>query len=348
MERTVIGMDLGDKQHYVAINKGIKEELSVCKIGNTKEDISAFFSNYSNAVIVMEAGTHSAWITRLLESLGHEVYVGNPRKMRAIWDCDDKSDERDAKMLAMLFRLEPRLLHQVKHRNEQTQNHLAVVKARAQLVEARVALIAHVRGITKSSGERLPTCSTSYFVKKVRDLIPVELSPALQPLLDVLEKMNEKIEELERTITELCENYYPETKYLLSVPGVGEITALTYVLTIEDVKRFKRSRDVGPFLGLTPRKDQSGDTDKQLSITKAGNGEMRRLLVGCAHYILGPFGSDSDLRRYGEKIAARGGKNAKKRAVVAVARKLAVTLHRLWADEADYTPTKVNRKAKVA
>ena len=131
---------------------------------------------------------------------------------------------------------------------------------------------------------------------------------------------------------------YPETLTLREITGVGPVTALAYVLTLEDPTRFNKSRDVGPYLGLTPKRDQSGKTDKALSISKAGNTYLRRLLVGSAHYILGPFGPDCDLRRYGTRIASRGGKAAKRKAVVAVARKLAVLMHQLWKNKATYDP----------
>ena len=111
------------------------------------------------------------------------------------------------------------------------------------------------------------------------------------------------------------------------------------MLTLEDPHRFERSRSVGAYLGLGPAGDRSGERDPQKRISKEGDEMLRKLLVGSAHYILGPFGSDSDLRRHGEKIASRGAKNAKKRAaVVAVARKLCVLLHRLWVSAEVYDP----------
>ena len=122
------------------------------------------------------------------------------------------------------------------------------------------------------------------------------------------------------------------------VEGIGPLTALTFVLTLEDPYRFEKSRSVGAYLGLVPATDQSGDRDPQKRISKEGDEMLRKLLVGSAHYILGPFGSDSDLRRHGEKIASRGGKNAKKRAAVAVARKLSVLLHSLWVSGEVYDP----------
>jgi transposase len=139
-------------------------------------------------------------------------------------------------------------------------------------------------------------------------------------------------------IEQLCQEHYPETHHLRQVSGVGPITALAYVLTLDDPDRFRKSREVAPALGLVPKRDQSGDRDPQLRITKTGDSYLRRLLVGSAQYILGPFGPDCDLRRWGLKLAQRGGKNAKKRAVVAVARKLAVLLHHLWVTGEVYDP----------
>ena len=132
--------------------------------------------------------------------------------------------------------------------------------------------------------------------------------------------------------------HYPETDLLRQVEGVGALTALAFVLTLENPERFAKSRSVGAYLGLEPAQDQSGDRDPQRHISKEGDEMLRKLLVGSAHYILGPFGSDSDLRRHGEKIASRGGKNAKKRAAVAVARKLSVLLQRLWVTGEVYEP----------
>lgn len=334
--KKVIGVDLGDKKNVMVILDEAGKEVEVSSCVNTAKSIQKYFSRHKGSVVVMEAGTHSAWIGRLLTKMGHEVHVGNPRKLRAIWDADDKSDERDARILALIYRMEPRFLHEVFHRSEDAQMDLELIKARNQLVECRSKLINHVRGAVKGIGDRLPGCSADCFARRVREHLPEKLAASLSSVLDVIEHLTEQIRLQDRQIEETCIKKYPETKHLRQVPGVGPITALAFVLTLEDPERFEKSRVAGAFLGLTPRRDQSGDTDKQLRITKAGNTYMRQLLISCAHYILGPFGPDSDLRFYGQRIAARGGKNAKKRAVVAVARKLAVLLHRLWVTEDKY------------
>jgi len=337
-DNITIGMDLGDKYHIAVIFDVQGNELGVSKVINTRAGIKKFFTRFEGSTVAIEAGTHSPWISRLLEQKGFSVYVGNPRKLRFIWDSQDKSDERDARMLGMVCRVEPRLLSPLHHRGSQAQADLVMIKSRDMLVKSRAKLINHARGVVKANGERLPCCSSDSFVKRCSDHVPDDLWPALEPIFNTITQLREQIRELDAEIDQMCRQQYPEAARLQQVAGVGPVTALTYVLSIEDPSRFSKSRQIGPFLGLTPRRDQSGETDKQLRITKAGNKYLRQLLVGCAHYILGPFGPDSDLRRHGLTLAARGGKNAKKRAAVAVARKLAVLLHRLWISEQTYEP----------
>ena len=290
-----IGMDLGDKFHMAVVFDSDGNELETTKVTNTKIGVSKFFKPYKLAQVAIEASTHSPWISRLLNEMGLTVYVGNPRKLRCIWDSIDKSDAKDARMLGLVCRLEPRLLHPIHHRSSQAQADLTTIKSRDMLVKSSTQLINHVRGIVKANGDRLPKCSTASFANRCGALISNELCSALTPLFEILTQLNKQIKELEKEIEQLSIKRYPETKYLRQVPGVGPITALSYVLYIEDPVRFTKSRQVGPFLGLTPRRDQSGDVDKQLSITKAGNKYLRHLLVGCAQYI---FGTNNQEKTY--------------------------------------------------
>jgi transposase len=297
----------------------------------------------------MEAGTHSGWVSRILEELGYEVLVGNPRKLRAIWASNLKTDDRDAEMLARIARVDPKLLYPIHHRGAKAQADLAVIKARDALVKARKILIAHARSTVKTTGGRISTCSAESFHLRLLEEMPAELAPALDPLRKSIEELSVRIRHYDKVIDSLCEEAYPETQVLRAISGVGPLTSLAYVLTLEESSRFTESRSVGPFIGLTPKRDQSGQVDKQLGITKAGDSYLRRLLVGSSQYILGPFGPDCDLKRFGQKLAARGGKNAKRRAVIAVARKLAVLLHRLWKSKSAYDPLyQQNRQAKAA
>jgi transposase len=199
-------------------------------------------------------------------------------------------------------------------------------------------MVNHVRGTVKGFGARLPKCSTPSFPQKVLEHIPEDLRPGLEPVLETIQLITQQIRKYDKTIDRLAREKYPEALHLTEVGGVGALTALAYVLTLEDPGRFAKSRTVGAYLGLRPRQRDSGEQRPQLHITKAGDVFLRQLLVGSGHYILGPFGPDSDLRRWGLALAERGGKNAKKRAAVAVARKLAVLLHRLWVTAEVYEP----------
>jgi len=296
----------------------------------------------SPARIAIEAGTHSPWIDSMLRELGHEVFVANPRKLRMIYQNDSKDDRVDAQMLARVVRFDPGLLSPIEHRTGEEQSHLEVIKARDILVRSRTALVNHVRGVAKTVGCKLPVCSTESFPKKVASHIPESLRMSLSPLLDIIGQMTAKIREYDKQIETLAKKTYPITTTLCQVNGVGALTALAFVLSIGDPFRFKKSRSIGSYLGLRPRRDDSGEKKSQLPITKAGNSFLRSLLVGAAHYILGPFGKDCDLRRWGSAKAQVGGKIAKRRAVVGVARKLAVLLHRLWVTGQIYEPLRNN------
>ncbi len=337
-KRNTIGMDMGDRNHTICTLGPSGKVMSRNTVSNTADALRKCFKKLEPALFAIEAGTHSAWVSRVLEEMGHEVLVGNPRKLRAIWDSDRKDDVRDAEMLARIARFDPELLYPIHHRSREAQLDLLSINARDLLVKTRTMQTTHVRNVVKGFGERISSCSTKSFHKRAREELSGELLEMLEPLLASIEALNAQITEYDKQIEKTCLEQYPETSVLRNVQGIGAITALAYILTLEDPKRFRKSRDVGPFLGLVPKRDQSGKVDKQLHITKAGNATLRRLLVGSAQYILGAFGPDCELREFGLNLAARGGKNAKKRATVAVARKLAVMLHRLWMDNTVYNP----------
>ena len=335
---TVIGIDLGDKFHCFCVLDAEGCVAEEGRIRATVDSVRRFLGGLERSRVVIEAGTHSPWVSRVAFECGHEVFVGNPRKLRMIFNEEYKSDKRDAEMLARVGRLDPKLLSPIRHRSARAQGHLALIKSRDALVRSRSSLVCHARGLVKSFGYRLPSCSASSFHRRAAAALPVELRPALAPLLLVIGRLSELIRCYDRQVEELCAREYPETAVLRQVKGVGPLTAPAYVLTLESAARFCSCRAVGAYLGLVPRRDQSGSVDKQLPISKAGNGYLRRLLVSCAHYILGPWGGESALRSWGLRLIGRGGRAARKRAVVAVARKLSVVLCRLWRDGAEYRP----------
>ncbi len=340
--KTTAGLDLGDKYSYLCfIDQQSGEVMEEGRLRTTPEAFLRRFASKRPMRIAIEAGTHSPWVSRALKECGHEVLVANARKVRLIYGDKRKNDKLDAENLARLARLDPKLLYPLKHRGEECQAHLAIIRSREALVSCRTQLVNHVRGAVKSFGGKLPKCSAMSFHKKAPLHIPEPLWAALLgPILEMIGSLTERIREYDRQLKMLCQEHYPETELLRQVEGVGVLTALTFVLTLEDPYRFERSRSVGAYLGLVPARDQSGDRDPQKHISKEGDQMLRKLLVGgSAHYILGPFAKeDSDLRRHGEKIARGGAKNAKKRAAVAVARKLSVLLHRLWVTGEIYDP----------
>ena len=287
---------------------------------------------------MLEVGTHSPWISRLVAARGHEVLVANAHQLRLIYASPRKRDRVDAETLARLGRLDPALLQPIRHRGAQAQADLTQLRARDCLVRARTQLINPVRGAVKSAAERLPASSAPAFARAAAGHRPEAVRPALAPLLTLLAQLSQQIAAMERTLEQLATARSPETRQLRQPAGVGPLPALCYVLTLEDPRRCTRSRAVGAYLGLCPRQRVSGAAHPQRRFTKCGDPMLRRLLMNGAHYILGPFGPDCDLRRWGLALAARGGTNAKKRAVVAVARKLATLLHRLWVSGARYEP----------
>ena len=334
------GLDLGDKYSYLClIDTQSGEVMEEGRLRTSPETFRRrFASEQSPMRIAIEAGTHSPWASRVLEECGHEVLVANSRKLRLIYSNKRKTDEIDAENLARLARVDPKLLYPLKHRGKESQAHTAIIRSREALVSARTQLVNYARGTVKSFGGRLPKCPARTFHNKAPEHIPEALWPALEPILKQIGSLTQRIRDYDRQLETISREHYPEIELLRQVEGVGPLTALTFVLTIEDPYRFEKSRSVGTYVRLVPARDQSGDRDPQKRISKEGDEMLRKLLVSGAHYILGPFGSDSDLRRHGEKIASRGGKNAKKRAVVAVARKLAVLMHSLWISAEVYEP----------
>lgn len=345
---SAIGLDLADdKSDWVGVDEGgtvVRRE----RVPTTQSELRRVFGAVAPTKIAIEVGAHSAWISRVLTSLGHEVVVANARRVALIHGNKRKNNRIDAELLARLARADKQLLFPIEHRGAETQADLAVLRSRDVLVRSRTKVINHVRGMCKTFGARLPKCSAEAFVVRCSALVPKELLPAINVMLEQIATLNAHIKTLDKTISSMMHKY-PAATVVAQIGGVGELTALAYVLTIEDPHRILRSRSAGAYFGLVPGTDDSGETHTQRRITKEGDAFCRRLLICAAQYILGPFAIDSDLRRHGLAIAERGGKRAKKRAVVAVARKLAVLMHRLWIHDDTYVPLfNAGKRAAVA
>lgn len=345
---SAIGLDVGDRFTYLCAVDDRGEVVQEPRLRTTPDDLKTYFSGKPRCVVILEAGTHSPWISRLLERLGQEVIVADARRLRLIAESDQKTDRIDAQTLAELGRTRSKLLKSVKHRSEQAQAHLTQLRSRDLLIRIRTKLVNRLRGSLKCFGLQAPRCDASCFHRRVRPAIPPMLVDALKPVADLASFVETEIRAIERRLAQVASKSYPVTEHLRQVNRVGPVTSLAFALTIEDPKRFKRSRAVGAYVGLTTKRRDSGNTRSQLGITKAGSRMLRACLVQCAQQILSKRGEDCDLRRFGLAICARGGGNAKKRAVVAVARKLAVLLHRLWVTGEVYDPLRQAKRRAAA
>lgn len=334
----VIGLDLGDKNHKVVALDAGGEVVERQEVNCTPDAARAYFQRHPGSLIVMETGTHCRWVSRIGLALGHEVLVGNARKLRMIWMNSRKNDWNDAEMLARIGRMDRKLLSPVRLRDDGAQALLRLLKLRDLLVKHRTSVVNMVRGFCKSEGQRLAQCSAESFVRLEHE-VPLVLRRATKPLFALLRELNRKLALYDKMIEmDVMRNYASAAERLRGIAGVGPVTTAAFLATIGDPKTFGKARDAGAFFGLVPGQDQSGQIDKQRRISKEGNTLVRRLLVTSANYIMGPFGKDSDLRRHGMQLAERGGKNARKRAKVAVARKLAVVMMALLKHETEYRP----------
>ena len=346
-EALTIGLDLGDKMSHYCVLAGDGEKLYEGKVATNKQALAEVFGTLSKCRIALEVGTHSPWVSRLLASQGHEVIVANARQVKLITQSSRKNDKLDAQTLARLARVDPQLLRPIQHRSEEAQQELMVIRVRAALVEARTALVNHARGLAKAVGERIPKCDADSLAVERLNGLPAGLRGVLQPVVKEVESLTEKIQHCDKEIEQIAREKYPETELLRQVSGVGALIALTFVLTVEDATRFRKSRDVGCYVGLRPKRSDSGESQPQVGISKEGDVYLRKLLVQCAQYILSRKGPDTDLKRWGLQIAAKGKKKAKRRAVVAVARKLAIVLHRLWVSGERYEPRRQRETRKA-
>jgi len=347
-QKLTVGLDLGDRNSWYCVLDEAGQIQLEQRVRTSAKALQEVFGAMPCSRIALEIGTHAPWSSRLLSAVGHEVIVANARKVRLIGESCKKDDRLDAQTLARLARIDPQLLYPVKHRSAQAQADLMMIRARAALVRGRTALVNAARGLAKSYGERLRGCNVRNMDAEKAEGLSPELQRALEPLLATIEELSERICEYNDRIAALAEASYPQVALLKQIKGVGTLIALTFLLTLEDPHRFGKSRDVGGYLGLQPGRRQSGQRDPQLHISKAGDPYLRTLLVQGAQHILGPFGIDCDLRRWGLKLAERGGRNGKKRAIVATARKLAVLLHHLWVSGEVYEPLHNSSRVTVA
>lgn len=340
-----IGIDLGDLKSSYCVLEYDGQVIQEDSVRTDRHSFAERFGEGSPSRIVIEASCHSSWVARCLTGLGHEVIVANPRQVHLISKSDRKTDRNDARILARLGRVDPDLLRPVTHRSERSAAVRTLLGARHQLVSMRTRLVSMMRTEVKATGGRLPSCSAESMHRRARLHVPKQLLSALDPILDTLRELQDRIRGYDKEVDRLCEQGFPETRLLRQVRGVGPLVALTFVVTLDDPSRFPSSRSVGSYAGLTPCTYQSGARNPQLRISKRGDADLRRLLVTAAAHIVRRSSPDSDLKRYGARLARGGSQRDRARARIGVARKLAVLLHRLWLTGEVYQPLYTSQTA---
>jgi len=340
-----IGLDLSDEKSSFCMINGQGQIMCEGRVETSDQDLRRVFAQLEASRIVLEASPQCHWIARLLRTLGHEVIVINPRRLQLIHESASKTDRNDARMLARVGRLDVALLQPVHEKSPETLAVRTQMRARTQLIRTRTSLINLVRNAMKTFGCKAPSCSAPAFVRKVAVLVPDILRSALEPVLRVLAPLEAGIERANEALSRRCDERSTPVAVFRELHGVGPVLALAFTMAIEDPRRFKTSRTVGAYFGLTRKRAQSGKSDPQLGISKEGDRSVRSLLVTAATHILKPSAPDSDLKRYGQRIARRGSKRDRGRARIAVARKLAVLMHRLWTTGEVYEPLRTSAVA---
>jgi len=332
-----IGLDLGDNNSDVCVLDQQRREIERRPVKTAPESLKALFERYPGADVVFEVGSQSRWVQQLAkESNMGTVIAADPRQLKLISASRSKNDRKDAYVLCRAAQGLPEMLHPVEHRSEEAHLHLQLLRSRDLLVQQRTALVNRIRGMAKATGSKLPSGDAQYFFRKAPEKLPEPLRKPCAPLFAILAAIHEQLLLITAQVRQLMKNY-AAAQLLTTIPSVGDLTALTFVLTIDDPNRIRGARNIAALLGITPRKKESGDSTPQLGITKAGDSNMRRLLVLCAHHLLSR-GKDCRLKQWGLQLCQRGGSNAKKRAVVAVARKLAVHMLAIWKSGETYDP----------
>ena len=321
-----LGIDVHSKYSEVC---GISDEGKITvrsRTPTTETGLKRFFGSRERSKVTLESGPVTPWVYRLLCELGHEVTVVNPRRVRLIAESTLKTDSIDAEVLARLSRLDLGFLRPVYQRTREAQELRTRLRVRTSLVKARTSLINAVRGTLRAQGYRVPSCPADSFVARFATMrLPASLAEVLEPMVTTIGELTERIQGLKAKL--VAESSSDElVQRLQTVPGVGPLVSLAYVGWMDRPDRFRESRDVGASLGLRPSLRSSGGHEIRGRITREGDTEMRRLLVQAAHAAL-QCHKDSSLKRWAESLVERLGKG---KAVVALARKIAVLLHHLW------------------
>ena len=335
-----VAIDLSDRQSRWEARDLSTGEVRTGVVQMTPAGLERCFAAAEHCTVVMEAGTHSHWLCAQLRKMGHRAEVlpadglreGSGKKRR-------RNDAKDAaSLLEHAVDIERPRVKKLWQRPDEYQRDLALMRMRNAMVEARAGLVSTVRGTVKQFGERVSKCDVEYFAGRARGELSAGMLALVEPVLGQIEELNKVVAQYDEQVRAYLARR-PEAARLLAVPGVGDVTVGAFLAYVGEASRFAHSRDVAAYIGLVPDQDQSGEHDPQLRITKSGDRMVRRNFLECARGIMGPFGKDSALRRWALALAGDGrNKIRNNKAAVALARKLAVLLHRLWVSGQAYDP----------
>lgn len=325
-----IGMDLGDKKHAI-VGLDAKANIVLRRwLPNDQDSLRTFFERNKGAEIGMETGTHCRWISVLATECGCKAYIGNAHKLRSIFGNTHKNDMRDAEEIANLLHENKRHFHPVMLRDQEHQDLVQLVKMREVAMTDRTRSINAIRGMAKANGARIADCDADSFhrqLKLVLMTLPDNLIRLFRPQIELLKAINATIKAYGKLIDRYRKQHFKEECALLeTIPGIGPINSTSFVAFAGDVKRFRHACDVGPYFGLTAGRDQSSDKDEPKKITKEGNKFVRHLLVNAANNIMKASAANTELKQFALRVWGERGKIAKRKAKVALARKLAVTM----------------------
>lgn len=343
---TIIALDVSDRTAKVCVMgkiAGRKHIIEQTTIQMTKDAFRAYLGAKNPSwPVVFETGTHCRWMENTVKSLGMKPIVANPARMRMMSESNTKNDRNDARELAQMALADVDLLHPVSLRGETCQQMLRLLKARDAMVAVRTKFVNQLRGFAKSMGFRLPGCSARKVGRLDKTQWPDDFEAVAWPIMDVLETLELKIKAYESQIRKLASSPELEAKIdrVREVYGIGLLSGCALVASIDaNPERFSKARDAGAYFGLVPKQRQSGEMDMQCHITMAGSEYVRNLMVESAQIALRDGAKDTDIKLKGLRICERGGRIARRKAVIAVARCLVVTAVALLKHpEREYVP----------
>lgn len=348
----IVGFDLGKRNSQVCVQDENGELLAELRIKTTRDDLTTTFAKFPKAQVLIEASTSSDWVARVLEGIGCDVVVGDPRfsLMYAQTNKKVKNDKRDARALADARRL--KAFRRAHRKSDAARELSGRIRVRAQLLRMRTKLINLVRAQCEREGVIVPACESKAFDDVVQGIqMEAVLFEVVSPAVVQISSLTKQLDELDKELKAIA-SAHSVARLLQTVHGVGPLTALAFIAAVDDPKRFENARELTSYLGLVPGENNSGDSKRPPhAITKTGDSTARSYLVEAAFSHTNRRAPESHLKSWYAKLTKD--KKSKKRAAVAVARRLARVLWAMWRDNkpfdnsrtAPFTPSPAKKPA---